>query len=78
LEPYLAVIEPDDGRYRACCPVLGDCTVTGATYDEAKTRLMELVRHRLTDLRAAGQPLPRERGRIERLPVAAWLVEAAD
>jgi len=66
----LLIIPAPEGDYLAYCPAIYGCYSRGKTPAQARKQLSENIRHYLSNLAAAGKPLPRSNGRIEKLKIA--------
>ncbi len=69
---YTVIFEPEeDGGYHAFVPALQGCHSQGDTLDEAAGNIREAMDLYIESLKAAGEPLPEERTRVETVEVAA-------
>jgi predicted RNase H-like HicB family nuclease len=66
----LLIIPAPDGGYLAYCPAIYGYYSRGKTPAQARKQLSENIKNYLFDLAAAGKPLPRSNGRIEKLKFA--------
>jgi predicted RNase H-like HicB family nuclease len=55
---FEVVIEPDDGRFHAYCPILRGCHTWGHTQSEAFLYIEDAVKLYLKALIEDGQPIP--------------------
>lgn len=54
----IKVEQNDDGRWSADCPILPGCATWGRTRSEALHNIREAVEGYVTDMIAAGEPVP--------------------
>jgi len=67
---FRIVIEPDEDRWFACCPVLEDkgAATWGYTREEALKHIQEVVQMIVEELIEDGEPIPQEPGEVRVLP----------
>jgi len=67
---FRIVIEPDEDRWFACCPVLEDkgAATWGYTKEEALKHIQEVVQMIVEELIEDGEPIPQEPGEVRVLP----------
>jgi predicted RNase H-like HicB family nuclease len=56
---YVILIEPTESGFSAYSPDLPGCISTGRTTAEVETTMREAVEGHLTEMRAAGLPIPK-------------------
>ena len=68
---YAIVIETAGSNFSAYVPDLPGCVATGATIEEAETRIREAIEFHLDGLRADNLPIPPASSRVDYVEVAA-------
>jgi len=66
---FVVIIKPEDGKYHAYCPAVEDCHARGATPQEARTKLLDLLYSHLSALVERGEVPPSDDGFAETVNV---------
>jgi len=68
---YAIVIEKAESNYSAYVPDLPGCVATGATVEEAETRIREAIEFHLDGMREDGISIPSPVSKVEYVDIAA-------
>ena len=68
-EGYIAVFEPDEGRWIASVPDLPGCFSEGTTLEEAKLAVTEAIQLWIDAASARNWPIPKPRSEAQRIAV---------
>lgn len=66
---FVVIIKPEDGQYHAYCPAVKDCHALGATPQEARAKLLDLLYAHLSALVERGEIPPSDDGFAETVNV---------
>jgi predicted RNase H-like HicB family nuclease len=68
---YTVIFEEEpEGGYHVYCPALRGCHTQGETHEEALRNIREAIELYIESLRDHGEPILREDGIVESVPVA--------
>lgn len=68
---YAVVIEKAESNYSAYVPDLPGCIATGATVEEAESRIREAIEFHLEGMREDGVSIPAPVSKVEYVDIAA-------
>lgn len=68
---YAIVIEKAENNFSAYVPDLPGCVATGATVEEAESRIREAIEFHLDGMREDGIAIPQPVSRVEYVEIAA-------
>ena len=68
---YAIVIEKAESNYSAYVPDLPGCIATGATVEEAESRIREAIEFHLEGMREDGVSIPAPVSKVEYVDIAA-------